>query len=185
MDSCRLSGTGTVLTASNLIHATALFAFLVVFYTQYASKIESKESTDKFVELATDKVQERLREADKDGSLRKNIQATDAVWAQLEKAYSKPDRTRETYNQWLFRTSYLVLTFMIIVTLFFFVVIKLSCAQCPRSFLWMVLGEVVITFALVGIVEYMFFTNVALKMIPAPPSLMVNKIIGKLKSFGK
>ena len=36
-------------------------------------------------------------------------------------------------------------------------------------------------FVCIGIVEYVFFTRVALKFVPAPPSLLVNSLIKKFK----
>jgi hypothetical protein len=41
--------------------------------------------------------------------------------------------------------------------------------------------ENVIIFACVGVIEYLFFTKVALKFVPAPPSLLVTSLINKFK----
>ena len=42
--------------------------------------------------------------------------------------------------------------------------------------------ENIVTFLFIGIVEYLFFVNVAFKYIPAPPSLLTASFVNKFKS---
>jgi hypothetical protein len=53
------------------------------------------------------------------------------------------------------------------------------------SQLYYVLLENIITFIFVGIIEVVFFLNVALKFVPSPPSLIFTSIIDNLKKVSK
>lgn len=46
---------------------------------------------------------------------------------------------------------------------------------------WHIFLENIITFIFVGIVEVIFFLNIALKFVPAPPSLIFTSLLSAIK----
>lgn len=180
---CVATGSNTVLLVNSLVNATALFTFLSLFYMLYGSKIETKASNEKFAGLISKNLKTALDDANEEtgGRLKDGMMALDPVWDVLQRQYRGPDPTTVTYNTWLFRMSSAVALFMFVALSGTLLVLKFSCGQCPTGFLWKMLGENAVIFAAIGGVEYLFFKNVALKMVPAPPSLMVDEVIKKIK----
>jgi hypothetical protein len=58
-------------------------------------------------------------------------------------------------------------------------VLYLTCNKCTGVV--GILKENIITFMFVGLVEYLFFTQIAFKYIPAPPSTMVSTLVNAFK----
>jgi len=183
MEVCKPTGEKTILAVNALFHSAILFTFLSVFYMVYGSKIETKVSNKKFAGLMSKNIGKMLNEANRKsgGELKRGMAFLNPVWGILEKDYQKPDPTVKTYNTWLFRSATMLASFMLVSLGIILIVLKMSCGQCPTSFIWDIVAENAVIFSAVGAVEYMFFKNVALKMIPAPPSLMVNEVVKKIK----
>ena len=183
MEACLPTGSNTILAVNSLFHATALFTFLSLFYMLYGSAVETKATNEKFAELISENLKKILEKANRetDGRLKEAMARLDPVWEILERDYRGPDPTVVTYNTWLFRMSSAVALFMFLALFGVLLVLKFSCSQCPTGFFWKIIGENVVIFAAIGAVEYMFFENVALKMIPAPPSLMVDEVVEKIR----
>ena len=183
MNVCTPIGDTTILLVNALFHSAILFTFLSVFYMVYGSKVETKASNDKFAELVSDNLKKILEEADRKtgGGFKRDMAFLDPVWDILERDYQRPDTTVSTYNTWLFRTASMLSAFMLIAMGIVLIVLKYSCGQCVGNFLWDIIKENAVIFAAIGGVEYMFFKNVALKMIPAAPSLMIDEVVAKIK----
>ena len=180
---CSPTGSKTILLVNALFHSAILFTFLSVFYMVYGSKIETKASNENFAKLVSENLKKILAEGNRKtgGELKRGMAILNPVWDVLLRDYQNPDPTVKTYNTWLFRSASMLSVFMLIALGLVLVVLKFSCGHCPIGFFWDIVKENAIIFASIGVVEYMFFKNVALKMIPAPPSLMVDEVVNKIK----
>lgn len=93
--------------------------------------------------------------------------------------YSKPSEVIVENNKWVRLTAIEVISVLVICVLLVVLVLSYSCGKCTGIF--GIIKENIITFAFIGIVEYMFFTRIAFKYVPAPPSTMVTTLIETFK----
>lgn len=179
MKQCLPTGADTKLSLNILLHVSVLFTFLTIFYSLYGSKVESQASNNQFKQIIGGNVEKILKEGNEKsgGLLKKGVEVLDPFLDVLEKQYSKPDEANEIYNNWLFRSSGLVSVFLFLIIFIIVLILSLSCQQCPSQYLGKLIFENAVIFTGVGFVEYLFFKNIALKYIPAPPSLMVDRLI--------
>jgi len=95
--------------------------------------------------------------------------------------FSKPDTNREKINTIVFKNitfiNVLLFVFLILVT---FILVKSKILTFTE--IKHVLLENCITFFFVGIVEILFFLNIASKFIPAPPSTIFTSLLSNLQS---
>jgi hypothetical protein len=97
----------------------------------------------------------------------------------LIKKYEEPSEYVLEHNKWVQLSAIALSIIGICILALVMYIVYNSCGQCaPLKHIFM---ENVIVFACVGVVEYLFFTKVALKFVPAPPSLLVNSLINKFK----
>jgi len=96
------------------------------------------------------------------------------------KLFSNEDRTRLRVNNELFDkikiANILIIGFVVIISTLFIYNNIVSFEEFKH-----ILLDNVVTFTFVGIVEVLFFLNIALKFIPAPPSLIFTSFIESMK----
>jgi hypothetical protein len=168
-------------TLNIVLHISILFLILSLFFIFYVSKLIKKKIDQELsgiIQNYFDKSFESLNPVEQ-----KLIKITlkDIPFDNLIKLYSQPDKKVETYNRWLF-------IMLIAVNIFFFIFIIILISSpyliCNKSVpIKNILLENITIFVFVGIVELLFFKFVALKYIPAPPSLMINSIIDGIKKY--
>ena len=94
--------------------------------------------------------------------------------------FSKNNLTREIKNNLLFNkikiVNFLLILFFIIFISTLYLTNLISVSELNHIFL-----ENVITFIFVGIIEIVFFFNIALKFIPVPPSLIITSLLDSFK----
>lgn len=97
----------------------------------------------------------------------------------LRKSYEKVDKTVETHNNWLFNSIIITNVSLFIFVTMLIVILLYQCEQCiPIKH---ILLENAVTFFFVGIIEYFFFTKIAVKYIPSKPSLIVNSFFDSVE----
>lgn len=94
--------------------------------------------------------------------------------------YSTPSEIIIEHNKWVLLTAIEIISGLIICLILVVGVLSYSCGKCTGVF--EIIKENLITFAFIGIVEYLFFTRIAFKYVPAPPSTMVTTIIDTFKA---
>jgi hypothetical protein len=94
--------------------------------------------------------------------------------------FSNNNITRERVNNQLF-TEIKIINFLLILFLIIFVGTLYFADKLTMTEFGHILLENIITFIFVGIVEIIFFLNIALKFIPVPPSLIFKSLIESLK----
>jgi hypothetical protein len=94
--------------------------------------------------------------------------------------FSKNNSIREYNNKQVFSKIYTVNILLILfVIIFCGTLIYTNSISFPE--LGYILLENIITFIFVGIIEIIFFYNIALKFIPTPPSLLLTTLLSKIK----
>jgi hypothetical protein len=95
--------------------------------------------------------------------------------------FSKQDQTVKTSNEkvffYIFLVNILLIIIFIIMTFYFYKTKNISSDEIK-----IIVLENVLTFGFVGIIEYLFFTQVALKYIPVQPSLIYTSFLDSLKN---
>jgi hypothetical protein len=94
--------------------------------------------------------------------------------------FSKQDPTRKQLNDYVFFYTNIINAVLILtIILFGFYLRKTNSMGMDEMKL--IFFENILTFVCVGVVEYLFFTKIALKFIPAPPSTMYRSFVNSLK----
>lgn len=179
---CRRTGPWLSLFLNVIIHVAILLSILTIFF----DLVISKTMTEAFEGELSSAISENLPKA-LDKAKQNNSQictATkaandDGIFDKLKLLYSQPSGEVEVNNKYV-KTTGLALAIMF-ASLFAltYTLLRISCGYC-RSLPTLLLENVII-FIFVGAIEYMFFTHIAMKYVPVPPSLMVESFINNLK----
>jgi len=158
------------------VHSLFLFSFLSAFFVFYISKISKNAIEDELennIQSALGDQLVNLPDAAK-SSLRT------LPFNQLKKMYSRPEKAMEVNNTWLFKTILLVNVMLWAMLIFVIILLKTSCRK--ELNIMHILLENGIAFSFIGLVEYLFFTKIALKFIPVNPSVIPKEFINSLKT---
>ena len=98
-----------------------------------------------------------------------------------KKIFSEDDLARQQINKNLINEIIHVNVFIYIL-LVLFTLVLLKTQNLKLGEIGPVVGENLLTFTMVGIVEILFFMNIASKYIPAPPSLIYTSLIDGIKA---
>ena len=140
---------------------------------------------DTIIKLSDDNSKKSIAEsiAKLDQNALKNFTPEDkaGLFDTFIKMYSKPNKEVSENNKWLYKILAVSNGFLLAIIITSIVMIKLTCNQCvPIKY---ILIENLLIFLFVGIVEFLFFTQIAFKYIPIQPSMMINTFIDKLKKI--
>jgi len=152
-----------------LIHVLILFVFLSIFFFMFVSKIEKKAFKDEMGGLIEKNITTVL-DTKRDTAL-PIINEIRPEINTVKQLYASPDRYGQEVNTMIKRSCIFVAAILlaIILTILIF-------SKDGHLNIFGILRENIITFIFVGIVEYWFFTNIAIKFIPTTPSLMINTL---------
>jgi len=92
----------------------------------------------------------------------------------LQKYYEGESETNIIYNKGLITNLATVIGFLLISIITIYFIFKKSCGKCPKIFT--LIGENLILFSVIGIIEYIFFIKFASKYIPIKPSLIIKTV---------
>ena len=95
--------------------------------------------------------------------------------------YSKPHYVTSLNNTSLLDNGLYVIIIFSAIAILMITTVKISCGLCTN--VTKLLIENVLTFSIVGAVEYWFFMTYAAKFIPAPPSLLMSTAIDTIKTL--
>jgi Na+-transporting methylmalonyl-CoA/oxaloacetate decarboxylase gamma subunit len=168
---------GTELSLNIVLHMLILFTFLSLLFFMFISKVE-EDAFKKEIGDLLGKTINNVLENNKEQALPVIDQLRPAL-RYFQTVYSSPDR--QTLKQNIMIKFMSVFVGLLLISMFMSITIT-AMSECKHSVpLGRLILENVIIFAFVGVVEYLFFVNVAMKYIPAPPSLVVKTIIATLR----
>lgn len=177
MESCMMTKPYVVMTINIAMHVLILFTILSLFFMLYIAPVE-KNALDKEIKNQVDDLitSNSVHISD---DLKKIIHS-DAV-NKMKEVYSKPHKLATQHNSWLYTSIITTNVAMFLLVTISTLLLIYQCNQCIP--IGHVMLENIITFIFVGFIEYLFFTRVALKYIPTPPSAIVNRVLYKLKNI--
>lgn len=162
------------------LHVLILFTFLTAFFILFVSKLSTDTFNNEIGGLIDKNVGNMIDTMDP--TTRTNL-ALYMKNVPIDKAiarFQQPSDFVAEHNKWVKWAS---IGAAIIGLCLIVIVISLlykNCGQCMP--LGRIVMENMVVFAFVGVVEYLFFVNVAFKFVPAPPSLLVNSMVDQFKT---
>lgn len=179
MESCIKSSEKLDMSINIFLHVLILFTFLTVFFIMFVSKITKKAFENEVGHL----IEKNLGKSIDDLTPEKRQVISDILkffpFDKFEKRYSQPTEFIEERNYFIKLGAIITSIIGIIGIILILFVLKNTCGICvPMSH---IITENLVTFLFIGIVEYLFFVNVAFKFVPAPPSLLVKTLISRFK----
>ena len=158
-----------------------MFTLLGILFIFVISKIESNTYNGEIQSQLEEKIKALLGalNSDTNGSFKKTLRTLLPEIKILGKTSSQ--NISDEHNTWLFRTIWLVISFLFAGFVLF--VAMLRFIPNHGVHVARVIGWTLFSFVAVGLVEILFFLNVATKFIPAPPSLLVDTIFDQLKKW--
>jgi len=169
------------------LHMIILFTFLVVFFFEYISNVSKKTIDDSINDLIKDNTNDLLKKLDEisDDIHDDTETGTNLDWSQikdiattLETEYDEelPDIT--SHNKKLYNTAIICIVLFTVLLFGFGIYMSHKGFKINWKF---ILIENFIIFIMIGIIEYLFFVNIAFKYIPVDPSNITNSLLDSLK----
>lgn len=163
-----------------VMHSLILFTFLSIFFVFYISKI-SKDVFDKEIShLIDESLEDKLKEF-------KKIEIVQSIQTQiqpqtdkLKNIWNKSDKASDLHNKGLFNTLFFVNLLSWIGLIVVIIILKMNTDSTLN--IKDIVIENAIIFTFVGIVEFVFFTKVALKFIPIAPSFISREFLNQVKN---
>jgi preprotein translocase subunit Sss1 len=163
-----------------LTHCTFLLAIICSVFFLFTEKIMSDainnqiedlavDTLDKFYSTATPKNQEAIK-----------LSLQHAQLETILKIYQTPTEDRYINNAWIEKLIYVIVGLLIFVVI---VAIIISKAHCGNISIVEIFSENIVIFMFIGIVEFLFFTKIIIKYIPAYPSTLSNIFVEQLKEY--
>jgi hypothetical protein len=161
------------------VHVIILFGFLTLLFNFVISKVMVSAFQNEIGHIIHDNLGKELKDkynqlGDQTKNILKSINLT-----KLENELKKPSKYVQLQNAWIKRSAVVVTFILAMMVAMMIFLVKYTCNTCVPIF--DIIKENIVVFTFIGIVEYMFFTKIAMKFIPAPPSLMVKTFIDALK----
>lgn len=163
------------------LHVLILFSFLTLFFFLYISSLEKKNVNKALDTLITEQMSNMLNDVEK------TLQPSTSDWIKIKNVAIKtqkeaqgdvPAITRNNRDLLYYSIGGLVIIFLILVGLFLYYTIVLHIDINLKH----IIMENTITFIFIGIIEFMFFTYIASKYIPVPPSVATTTVLERAKN---
>ncbi len=178
---CNITPNKINFTVNIAVHITILFAFLSVFFIFYVSKITQSTLNNELKSNITNGINNSLNKLDIPTNRKIKEVLNSLPLNTLEKIYSNPDPIVQKQDNWLFFTVLIINIFMVFSIILTYVILRYSCNMCIP--IQHIIAENLAIFGIIGVVEYLFFTRIALKFVPAPPSLLITSMFDSLKKY--
>lgn len=162
-----------------LVHSLILFTILNAFFTFYVAKLSENAFKNELNHLIDAGVNTSVDDLKNNSNFTHKALLNSIPLDKLNINYSKVDSTVEAHNKGLLNS---VWAFNITLWVCFIIGVLLVHNIYDLK-IWDVLIENLFTFILVGIAEYIFFTQFALKFIPVEPSFITKQFLEKVKNI--
>jgi hypothetical protein len=160
------------------IHIVILFSFLSLFFFLFVSKVEQKAFQQEIANLIDKNVQDTLEPRKE--AITPTLKNFIPVLRDVSNLNSGPDVASVKQNILIKFSA--VFTVLLLLSICISIVLTLTF-DCGKNVpLKEILLENTFTFILVGIIEFIFFTKIAIQYVPASPTLMLKTIIETLKT---
>lgn len=167
------------------IHGIILCIVLIVFFLLVVSPLEKdnlQHEIDDQAQSGLEKILNNMSKEDKE-KLKSGLNSDEfkSLLDRLKKSYEQPNKNIEIYNNGITNINITIIIGLIFILITIWITLKISCNKCVR--LRSLILQNILLFSMVGIMEYLFFVNIAMKFIPVKPSYMKTVISDKLKEL--
>jgi len=165
------------------IHVIILLGILLVFFVFIIAPLETSELTSQIkdqIDTNMPILYNNINTSSK-GSFKKAVQQLNStgVFDTMSDYYSRPNKTNMYRNRTPILSAIIVLISLSFGFLSVWAVLKLSCRKnIPVG---QILLENIILFSFIGVIEYVFFQEIAMKYIPTKPSFLIDQTLQSLK----
>ena len=160
-----------------MIHTLILFTFLSIFFFMYVSKIEKNAFESEIGDLIEKTITNML---DKNKTNAKIVLSDGkGILTNLQNLYTMPSNYSRERNTLVKFSAIFIIVLLICCILSIIITLKVDCGQ--NVHMGHIIIENILVFICIGIIEFWFFSNVAIKYIPTSPSLMIDTMITALK----
>ena len=159
------------------VHVTILFAILTVFFIVIVNKITHKLINKEFVNTINDGLGPKLNE------IFESVPEITPYLSKLSstKIFTDEDLTVQYNNKWQTITVYMTLGFLVILTIIYPLILRYQGNTCLPIKNIIILNIVIFSF--IAIVEYLFFTQIAMNFVPVKPSVLLTSLLANLKQI--
>jgi hypothetical protein len=161
-----------------ILHSLILFTFLSLFFTLFITKITKSAFNHEISNLVDDSLGSKIEKI-KENKVIKTI-ISKLPLNNLIKAYDSEDTSSVMHNNGLFVTLLVSNLFLWAGLIIVILIIKYHCNTEIK--LKEIIIENAVIFTCIGIVEYMFFTNIAVKFVPVEPSFISKQFLDAVKN---
>lgn len=180
MASCVNSNYITNLSLNVATHVLILFLFLSCFFILYVSKIEQNAFETELNTAISANLNNAFNNLNQNQKTQLKTTLKTIPFDGIEKLYKGQSQEIIINNQWLFRVIVVINVAIILCIIAIATSLMYTCDPCLP--IKEILMENAIIFAFVGMIEYMFFTRIALNYAPILPSTMTNTFLTSLQS---
>jgi len=169
------------------IHVTILFTILGNLFILYISKLSSESLNNHLISTVDASFKDTSKTIEnyiKSNNLNNNNVSNyinNIDYNYYKKLYATQDTTRQLVNQQVVNKIIHVNILLIIITILFSITLLIT-KNINYEDIKDLLFENVISFTIIGIIEYLFFTNIALYYVPTPPSHILKNLFTNLQN---
>lgn len=176
--------TKTEVIVNIILHIFILFVILSGIFWLVIAKVEKEIITNEInskIEDGFSEIKKRISDTDRKG-IRDVITKIDGPLNVLKKLYSTEDRVTTINNKMVQKMNglYIILILSILFTILLSIFFTCNYYNFP---FFGIFKENIVLFTGIAIVEYLFFTKIAMKYIPTTPSDVFNNVIDELKKL--
>jgi hypothetical protein len=179
---------GVSIGINGVLHVLILFVFLTILYFFLIAPLEQKafedEISDQINGVVTDQFIAMKKDMDEtivdiitntvNYSYEDNGNEVYVIDEMIDN-FDTPDKLVSEHNKWVKITAVTLISFITISLIIYLLTLKNTCGK--DTGIVSILKENLFTFVFVGLVEYLFFTKIAFKFVPAPPSVLLTTMI--------
>ena len=163
-----------------LTHCTFLLAIICSVFFLFTERIMSNAINNQIEDLAVDTIDKFYYESTPENKKAIQLSLQHAQLETLLNIYKSPSDDRFITNEWIEKLIYVIVGLLILVVI---IAILISKAHCGNISVIEILSENIVIFMFVGVVEFLFFTKIIIKYIPAYPSTLTNIFVEELKNY--
>ena len=168
------------------LHVFILFTFLTVFFFAFISKVSKKSIKDAFGDIINKQVGNVLTKID-DLDQKLSSKLPTINWKNVNDIAVKIEENAQGDLPEIKKNNsrLLLIGIAIIVTLFLLVCGLFAYFKLYKKYdisIWHIIGENIVIFIFIGLVEFLFFTKIATKYIPVTPDFVAISILERVKT---
>ena len=165
------------------LHVLILFTFLTIFFFTFLSQVEVKNVNNVMSKLVGDQTKNTLdlikSNSDKIPELSISKDNLSTVANNMEKSSKVPIKSISDNNKKLKKISIIMISCIFLLLVGMIIYYKVY-KKYDIGFSHILIENLII-FSFAGIIEYLFFTNVAVKYVPVTPDVASSSILDSIK----